>query len=108
MSDSGDALIKAIRMLWPDAPEIVTEHRFHPVRRWRFDLAIPIYRIAIEIEGGVWTRGRHTRGAGYLADLEKYNEATAMGWSVLRYGVEQAETCQSHIVAQIKNTIDRK
>jgi len=40
--------------------------------------------IAVEIEGGVWTGGRHTRGAGFRQDMEKYNEATAMGWRVFR------------------------
>ena len=108
MSKSYDAapeVARAVRLLWPDGPEIVTEHRFHPVRRWRFDLAIPSHRIAIEVEGGIWTRGRHTRGSGYLADLEKYNEATALGWAVLRYDAETARRNPHHIIAQIKNTI---
>jgi len=60
------------------------EYRFHPSRRWRFDYAWPSRMIALEIEGGVWTGGRHTRGAGFLGDMEKYNAATLMGWKVLR------------------------
>lgn len=76
------------------------EYRFHPVRRWRFDFAIPEEKIAIEIEGGVWTRGRHTRGAGYTADLEKYNTATVMGWRVLRYSsVKDIAMFQEHYKA---------
>lgn len=70
-------------------PEPVPEYRFHPHRRWRFDYAWPIYRVAVEIEGGVWTQGRHTRGAGYLADLAKYNSAALLGWLVLRYTPDQ-------------------
>ena len=65
-------------------PMPVTELRFHPIRRWRFDYAFPKYKIALEVEGGVWTRGRHTRGAGFLRDVSKYNEAALMGWLVLR------------------------
>lgn len=61
------------------------EYRFHPVRRWRFDFAWPDLSVAVEIEGGVWTRGRHTRPLGYEADLEKYNTAALLGWTVLRY-----------------------
>lgn len=61
----------------------VREYRFHPKRRWRFDYAIPSHKIAIEIEGGVWTYGRHNRARGYLADMEKYNEATRLGWQLL-------------------------
>lgn len=64
-------------------PEI--EYKFHTKRRWRFDFAWPIYKIAIECEGGTWIRGRHTRGLGYQKDLEKYNAAAAAGWKVFRY-----------------------
>lgn len=60
------------------------EHRFHPTRRWRFDFSWPEKRVAVEIEGGHWTGGRHVRGAGFEADCEKYLEAIVMGWRVLR------------------------
>lgn len=66
------------------APE--REYRFHDTRRWRFDFAWPDQRVAVEMEGGVWSRGRHVRGHGYLSDLEKYNAATMLGWRVLRFG----------------------
>lgn len=62
----------------------VKEHRFHPKRRWRFDYAIPEHKIALEVEGGVWSQGRHTRPQGFLGDIEKYNTATLMGWRVFR------------------------
>jgi hypothetical protein len=60
------------------------EGRFHPTRRWRFDWFWLGDRVALEVEGGVWTHGRHSRGAGMLADMLKYNEAAALGWKVLR------------------------
>lgn len=60
------------------------EHRFHPVRKWRLDFAWPAQQLAVEVEGGVWTGGRHTRGAGFVKDMEKYNQATLLGWRVLR------------------------
>ena len=65
--------------------EPVAEYRFHDTRRWRFDYAFPDAMLAVEIEGGVWIKGRHTRGAGYVNDMEKYNTAIEMGWRVLRY-----------------------
>jgi very-short-patch-repair endonuclease len=60
------------------------EYIFHPTRKWRFDYAIPEHKIALEVEGGVWTRGRHTRPEGFLGDIEKYNEAALLGWRVFR------------------------
>jgi|GEM_PF-565684 len=62
----------------------VAEYRFHRTRKWRFDYAWPDFKVALEIEGGVWTGGRHTRGAGFLRDIEKYNAAAVAGWTVLR------------------------
>jgi hypothetical protein len=69
----------------------VAEYRFHPRRRWRFDWAWPSARVALEIEGGAWTQGRHTRGKGFVADMEKYNAATLAGWRVLRVTPQQFE-----------------
>ena len=65
-------------------PAPTAEYRFHPTRKFRFDWCWPEYLIAVEVEGGVWTRGRHTRGAGFLRDCFKYNEAALLGWIVLR------------------------
>lgn len=64
--------------------ECVKEFRFHPIRKWRFDYALPDHRLAIEVEGGVWSGGRHIRPRGFLGDMEKYNAASALGWRVLR------------------------
>jgi very-short-patch-repair endonuclease len=65
--------------------EVQREYRFLLGRKFRFDFAIPDAKLAIEIEGGIWTGGRHTRGAGYEKDLEKYNLAAMLGWKVLRF-----------------------
>jgi len=64
---------------------VTREFRFDSARRWRFDFAWPDLKVAVEIEGGVWTEGGHTRGAGYVADLEKYNAAVAQGWRLFRF-----------------------
>lgn len=73
------------RLVWKYAGErVMAEYRFHPSREWRFDFAIPERHVAIEVEGGAFIGGRHVRTDGYLRDMEKYNEAAAAGWLVLR------------------------
>jgi hypothetical protein len=64
-------------------PECVREYRFHPTRRWRWDLAWPEHRLALELHGGIWSAGRHTRGLGFSNDCVKYSEAAVLGWRVL-------------------------
>ena len=66
-------------------PEPEREYRFHPTRRWKFDFCWPSKMVAVELEGGTWTGGRHTRPVGFEQDCEKYNEAAIMGWRVLRF-----------------------
>lgn len=73
-------------------PQLTPEVKVVPDRRWRFDFAHPGTRIAIEIEGGTWTGGRHTRGSGYAKDCEKYNEAQLAGWTVFRLTGEMITT----------------
>lgn len=64
--------------------EFVKEFQFHKVRKWRFDYALPSHKIALEVEGGAFSYGRHTRASGFIADMEKYNTATCMGWRIVR------------------------
>jgi hypothetical protein len=61
------------------------EHRFHAERKWRFDWCIPALMIAIEYEGLMSAKSRHTTVKGFSGDTEKYNAAAALGWKVYRY-----------------------
>jgi hypothetical protein len=67
------------------------EHRFHPVRKWRFDLSWPALKVAFEREGGTWQGGRHVSGAGFRNDCEKYNAAQILGWIVVRGTVDMIQ-----------------
>lgn len=87
-----------------DAP--VQEYQFHPTRKWRFDYAFPPYKVAVEIEGGVWIRGRHTRGKGYTEDIKKYNAAVVLGWRVIRMTPEMWDSDPIAVVDQIKKVLD--
>ena len=85
-------------------PQWQREYKFHEERGWRFDLAWPsddslkfnpcgwceVAGVAVEVHGGVYSNGRHTRGKNFIADREKMNEARIMGWLVL-------EVCDEHI-----------
>jgi len=75
-----------------DLPVPVREYRFHPARRWRVDYAWPDHKLAVEIEGAVWCQGRHTRGSGFVKDIEKYNALTLAGWSLLRFTPAQVRS----------------
>ena len=53
-------------------------------RKYKCDFYLPDYNTIIEIEGGQWIGGRHTRGKGFQNDIEKYNKITLAGFRVLR------------------------
>ena len=75
-------------------PPYVTEHQFHPTRRWRLDYAWPEIKLAVEVHGGTYTNGRHTRGGGFTVDREKMNEAAIYGWTVLEVTSAQVRSGQ--------------
>lgn len=66
-------------------PDPEREFRFAKPRRYRADFAWPAQKILAEVEGGIYTGGRHTRGKGYEEDCRKYNLAVELGWRVLRF-----------------------
>ena len=66
------------------------EFRFHPERKWRFDFLVAD-DLAVEVEGGIWLAGRHSRGGGFEKDAEKYNTAVILGYRVLRVSTGQVK-----------------
>jgi very-short-patch-repair endonuclease len=70
-------------------PQPVREYRFHPVRRWRFDAAWVEQKVAVEIQGGSWINGGHSRAGHQASDMEKLNTAQLMGWVVLQFNTVQ-------------------
>lgn len=80
--DRAEVFVRALEVRGLPRPE--REWKFDAKRRWRFDYAWPQEMVALEVEGGVWTGGRHTRGAGFVKDMEKYNRAAVLGWRLLR------------------------
>lgn len=87
-SEKVDLFLNYLQQQFPQA-EVVKELQFHPDRKWRFDYAFPSRKIAIEIDGAIWTLGRHNRPRGYLNDMEKLNTAASMGWLILRFSTDE-------------------
>ena len=86
MGRKQSVLERRFEIMWRElgGPALVEEHQFHPTRKWRFDFAHLESKTAIELEGGVGRKSRHTSTSGYIKDCEKYNTSTALGWSVFR------------------------
>ncbi|HEE5399805.1 TPA: DUF559 domain-containing protein [Acinetobacter baumannii] len=82
------------------------EYKFHPKRKWRADFLITNTKILVEVEGGIWNGGRHTRGKGYIGDMEKYNSAAMMGFTVLRFSTEQVKAGVA--IKQIEQLVGEK
>lgn len=76
-------------------PTPEAEYKFHPTRKWRFDWAFRAPKLAVEVDGGVFVQGRHSRGAGVKKDIEKYAEAMLLGWRVLRVLPEHVSSGQA-------------
>lgn len=85
----------------PARPNFRKRMREAGLRDWRFDFAWPQERVAVEIEGGTWVRGRHSRGAGYGIDCEKYNVAQLNGWIVLRFTSDMLKNDPIRVVGAV-------
>ncbi len=84
------AQCRALGLPVPQGGSPADEVVFAPPRKWRFDWAWPALTppVALEVDGGVYVQGRHTRGKGFTGDLRKLNRAVALGWTVYRFTPE--------------------
>ena len=110
MVDHADTLHHYFRILRPDALEgCVREHRFAPPRRWRFDLAWPAERLAVEVDGGRWQSGggRHATAGDYV----KLRAAVTLGWRVLRFTsgevTSDPQSCIDEIIDHLIPILDK-
>lgn len=80
LSDGETALIEALEAEPIPGWDLTREYRFDDERRWRFDVAFPSVKLAIEVEGKA-----HYHAKRHKLDCEKLNEALRQGWRVLRF-----------------------
>jgi len=79
-----ETLFASILATMTAAPRPETQFHFHPTRRWRLDFAWPRHRVAVEIDGGQFSRPKSGR-IMFDTDTEKHNALTILGWRLLRY-----------------------
>ncbi len=93
--DLADALLGQLKALGMPLP--VRDYIFHPVRRWKMDLAWLDVKISCEVDGNEWaqtngTKGRHGGAKGMQSDCEKLNEALLLGWHPYRFTGSQVKS----------------
>ncbi len=91
-------VLGTLKAVWPDA---VAEHKFCATRKWRFDFAIPSHMIAIEVNGAIWTAGRHSRGSGLIKEYEKMRAAAILGWRVMPFATDEIRLIPSLVHSAI-------
>jgi hypothetical protein len=87
-------LAKEVMLHLIELPGYEKEFVFHPKRKWRFDYAWPELKVALEVHGGVFANGRHTRGKGFTEDKVKMNSAQLLGWLVIEATTAQVKNGQ--------------
>ena len=87
-------------------PAPIAEYPFCSGRRWRFDFAWPDQKVALEVQGGNWKRGRHTRAAALLKEYEKLNAAACLGWRILYAAPADVES--GAVYALIRQALEAK
>lgn len=87
----GEAVFRAMLVAQGIRAVCFPEFEFAKPRKWRFDWAFPfsgdesggLGGVALEIQGGLFTGGRHVRGAALLDEQTKLNEAACRLWRVV-------------------------
>ena len=94
-----------LRTLCP-GEDVLTEYRFHPVRQWRFDLAVPTLRIAVEWQG-FWAGG-HGGAVGFYADCAKFCAAAAEGWLLFPVPYRMARDDMTGLRTLLRQAVERR
>lgn len=97
-----------VRAFGRDLPTPTREYRFHPPRKWQIDFAWPQHKLAVEVEGGIYSGGRHNRLAGFLKDIEKYNQLSEDGWRLLRFASPHVTQTPKDMVDQIRRLLQQE
>lgn len=97
------SILARLRENFPDA---VSEFKFHPVRKFRFDFAVPSAKVAVEVNGAIWVQGRHSRGSGLRSEYEKMRLAAIAGWRVLPFATDEVAQIPAAVWAAVYHRED--
>jgi hypothetical protein len=82
----------------------VKEYKFCKERKWKIDYYLPDLNAAIEVEGGVWSGGRHINPKGFLNDIDKYNAITMAQIQLLRIDTDRLNSAYfKGLILTLKN-----
>ena len=98
MSDLEDLLAQQMQFVGLPVPE--REYRFASPRRYRADFAYPEKKILVEVQGGIYTRGAHSRGVGLERDYEKLNLAQLLGYKVFQFSRKMIESGEAILILE--------
>jgi hypothetical protein len=80
-------------------PIPIKEHKFHVAgvifdkkRLWRLDLCWEEEKLALEIHGGVFIKGRHVTGIGMTKDCEKFSCLAVQGYRLIQVTTGQVDS----------------
>jgi len=89
--------------LFPDI-DLEVEKKLIPDRRFRFDYVNFESKVAVEINGQIWSKGGHSSGGGLNRDYEKLNLAQSLGYIVFQLSAEMITSQWLNLIAEaIKN-----
>lgn len=61
-------------------------------RKHRWDVAFLPELLAVEVNGGVWTRGAHGHPTTIIRNMEKTNLGAKLGWLILAFTPQQVKS----------------
>ncbi len=73
---------------------------------WEFDFAFLEFDVLVEIDGGIWIGGAHSHPVDVTRNMTKQNDATLLGFSILRFTPREVKT--GHAVAFTQKLLHKK
>lgn len=89
LSEGEETLVLHLRA---NGIEFEREAALIPGRKWRWDFYLRKKDLAIEVHGGTWSRGKHSRGNGQANDFAKANAAALAGIKVLYFDTKMVKS----------------